>query len=338
MKFLLLDNIEAFYGGAAGGGKSDALLMAALMYVDIPGYNAILFRRTYAELTLPEALMDRAFEWLGGTDARWSWKDHSWTFPLNPPSRVSFGYLQHSDDKYRYQSAAFQSIGFDELPQFPEADYRYLFSRLRRLEGVDVPLRMRGAGNPEGKHVEWVYRRFINPPVLERPFIPARLDDNPYLDRESYVKSLMHLDPITRKRLLEGDWEIRGEGRLFKRSWFKIVEDYPQDCNLVRYWDLASTVPERGKSEPAYTVGALVGEKEGIYYIIDIKRDRLTPQGVESLIKQTAQLDATKYGRGRVRIYIEQEPGSSGVAQIDHYQREVLKGYTVRGDKVTGPN
>jgi len=69
--FLLLPHLEAFYGGAAGGGKSFALLMAALQYADIPGYAAILFRRTYSDLALPGALMDVAANWLRGTDARW---------------------------------------------------------------------------------------------------------------------------------------------------------------------------------------------------------------------------------------------------------------------------
>src|SRR2546423_14589465 len=70
--FLLVPNREAFYGGAAGGGKSDALLAGALQYVDVPGYAAILFRRTYTDLALPGAIMDRSHEWLRGTDATWT--------------------------------------------------------------------------------------------------------------------------------------------------------------------------------------------------------------------------------------------------------------------------
>ena len=69
------------YGGAAGGGKSDALLMGALQFMDMPGYSAILFRRTYNDLALPGALMDRALEWLGGTTAHWNSMKHIWTFP-----------------------------------------------------------------------------------------------------------------------------------------------------------------------------------------------------------------------------------------------------------------
>lgn len=121
------------------------------------------------------------------------------------------------------------------------------------------------------------------------------------------------------------------EGGMFRREWFKIVDDYPADCRKVRYWDLAATKPKQS-SDPDYTAGALVGEKNGIYYIIDIRRARETPANVERLIRLTAELDGPT-----VDIYMEQEPGSSGVSTIDHYAREVLKGFAFRGHRVTGP-
>ena len=108
--FLLLQGREALYGGAAGGGKSDALLMAALQYVDIPGYAAILFRRTFRDLALPGALMTRAESWLTGTDARWNDEEKTWHFPSG--ATITFGYLEAEKDKFRYQSAEFQFIGF----------------------------------------------------------------------------------------------------------------------------------------------------------------------------------------------------------------------------------
>jgi len=152
--FLLLPVREAFYGGAAGGGKSDALLMAALQYVDMPGYSAILFRRTFSDLALPGALLERSTEWLKPTDAKWDDNKKTWHFPSG--ATLTFGYLEHENDKYRYQSSEFNFIGFDELTQFTESQYRYLFSRLRRLKGSEVPLRMRAASNPGGEGHEWV--------------------------------------------------------------------------------------------------------------------------------------------------------------------------------------
>lgn len=322
-----MPNIEVLFGGSAGGGKSDALLMAALQYVDVPGYAAILFRRTYTDLALPGALMDRAHEWLQRTETRWSEKNKTWTFPSG--ATLSFGYLESERDKYRYQSAEFQFVGFDELTQFTETQYRYLFSRLRRLEGVKVPLRMRAASNPGGIGHEWVKQRYI----IERPhqFIPATLDDNPYIDRGEYIKSLLHLDPVTRQQLLNGDWSARQAGNKFRREWFEIVDAAPADMQVVRYWDLAATEPKPGR-DPDWTAGALMGrDKDGTYYIMDIKRTRSRPAGVERLIRQTAELDDKP-----VTIYMEQEPGSSGVNTIDHYRRRILAGFTFYGVRVTG--
>jgi len=150
--------------------------MAALQYVDVPGYAAILFRRTYADLALPGALMDRAHEWLDGTDAGWTEQTKTWKFPSG--ATLSFGYLENEADKFRYQGAQFQFIGFDELAQFTESQYRYLFSRLRRTTGTSVPLRLRAASNPDGPGVSWMHQRFIvEGKEAGRPFIPALATD-----------------------------------------------------------------------------------------------------------------------------------------------------------------
>jgi len=328
-EFLCLTCTEALYGGAAGGGKSDALLMAALMFTNIPNYNAILFRRTYSDLTLPEALIARSIEWLKPTQARWDGINHIWRFPSG--ASLAFGNMEHENDKYRYQSAAFQYIGFDELTQFTESQYRYLFSRLRRLENSQIPLRMRSASNPGNIGHDWVKRRFIDEgATYGRVFVPAKLADNPNLDQAKYIESLRELDPITRRQYLDGDWTARHGGSIFLREWFTIVDEAPADLRKVRFWDLAATKPKEGK-DPDYTVGALLGEKQGIYHLLDIRRMRGAPPQVEALIKQTAELDGVS-----TRIYMEQEPGSSGVSQVDYYARQVLNGYSFWGVKTTG--
>src|SRR5215831_17422072 len=122
--FLSLDCLEAGYGGAAGGGKSDAILAGALQYVDVPGYAALILRRSFSDLALPGAAMARSKEWLYGR-ARWNEREKTWTF--NSGATLTFGYLEAEDDVYRYQSSEYQYIGFDELTQFSEAQYRYLF-------------------------------------------------------------------------------------------------------------------------------------------------------------------------------------------------------------------
>ena len=328
--FLLLPQEEAFFGGAGGPGKSSALLMGALQDVHIPGYAALILRRTYADLALPGALMDRAHDWLDATDAHWDGMAHTWAFPST--ATLSFGYLESDKSKQRYRSAEFQYCAYDELTQFLEPQYLFLFSRLRRLKNFPVRLRMRAASNPGDVGHAWVRERFIiNGKATNRPFIPARLRDNPYLDIEAYRQSLSHLDPITRLQIEEGDWDALGEGELFKRHWFPIVDDWPRGIRLVRFWDLAATEAMTG-TDPDWTAGALVGFRDGQYWILDMQHERLTPKKVEDLIAQTAARD----GR-QVDICIEQEPGASGKAVIDQYQRRVLPGYTVRGLLPSGP-
>src|ERR1700687_614909 len=224
--FLALDVKEALFGGAAGGGKSDALLMAALQHVDVPNYAALLLRRTYPDLIKPGALMDRADQWLRPTAARWSEKRRAWIFPSG--AIIAFGHLDHENHKYEYQSSEFQFVGFDELTQFTETQYRYLFSRLRRLKGSRVPIRMRAATNPGGVGHEWVKMRFAlweddtekrNDLLAAhgRAFVRSMLEDNPSLDCAEYEESLAELDPVTRAQLRGGDWSAAAAGNKFKR-------------------------------------------------------------------------------------------------------------------------
>lgn len=249
---------EAFYGGAAGGGKSSALLMAALRYVDVPGYAALLLRRTFSDLSKPGALIDRAHQWLNDSAAKWSEQKRTWTFPSG--ATLSFGYLETDLDKYQYQGAEYQFIGFDELTQFREAPYTYLFSRLRRLKTSDIPLRMRAASNPGGIGAEWVRERFVpegfttedarqqkvfwkdgystDGKPTRRAFVPATLDDNPYLDREEYAHSLQELDPVTREQLLRGDWSIRSRGN--------ILPMWDEKYHIVSWSEWAAIVGQRG--------------------------------------------------------------------------------------------
>lgn len=203
--FLALPNLEAFFGGAAGPGKSDALLAGALQYVDVPGYKALILRRTYSDLALPGAIMSRAREWLYGK-ARWNDKTYTFTFPSG--ATVTFGYCEAEDDVFRYQGSEASYIAFDELTQFSDTQYEFLFSRLRHTSDVDVPLRMRAASNPGGVGHGWVKKRFVSNRKPTVVFVPAKLDDHPDEQfKVEYRESLRNLTGVRRKQYEDGDWD-----------------------------------------------------------------------------------------------------------------------------------
>ena len=212
-QFLALNTFEALYGGAAGGGKSDALIMGALAYIHEPRFASLLLRKTYKDLNLSGAIMARSHEWFRGTSASWSAQDYRWTFPSG--ASMSFGYMDSLQDRERYQSAEFQYIAFDELTHFEEGQYTYMASRLRKPPGMDVPLKLRAGSNPGGRGHDWVYERFVAEGAPQ-PFVPALLDDNPGTDGVSYRQALSHLDAVTRRQLENGEWIRSGEGLVFQ--------------------------------------------------------------------------------------------------------------------------
>ena len=236
--FLDLPDLEALYGGAAGGGKSDAILMAALEYVHVPGYAALILRRDFQRLSLAGAIMDRSKAWLYNTEAKWSEQAKRWTFPSG--AILQFGFIDHPDDRFRYASSEWQFIGWDELTEFRLTDdesnpYTFLFSRLRRTKELDVPLRMRSASNPGNIGHAWVKRRFITEDsalavergiggVFDGPegrkFVPAAIRDNPALDPDEYESQLMHLAPVTRARLMRGNWDVV-ESLVIPADWLR---------------------------------------------------------------------------------------------------------------------
>lgn len=269
-------------------------------------------------------------------EVRWSEKEKRYTFPSG--ASLSFGYLESENDCYRYQGAEFQYIGMDEVTHIAPSNYRYLFSRLRKTKGLQVPLRFRATANPGGEYGEYYYQRFfVEGKDNGRIFIGAGLDDNPYLDAEAYKEALAELDPIERERLLNGNWEIKASGDMFNRHWFQIVpaSEVPKAARVVRYWDMAATDPKKrkgkNKREPDWTIGFKLAMYQGMYWILDIERVQKTPHEVEEIIRNTAMYDGFSCA-----IRMEQEPGSSGIAVTDHYMMDILQGYDFLGVPSTG--
>ncbi len=312
--------------------------MAALQYVDISGYAALLIRDTYTNLVMPGALISRAQEWLGETDAKWDEKEKTWHFPTYDKLKngklyrakdatITFGYLEKKNDHLKYKSAEFQFIGFDEATDLRWKQVIYLFSRLRKLKGHKVPLRFRLASNPGGISHNDIKNKYVDPKTRKKgvAFIPAGLNDNPYLDEDEYRDSLSNLDSITREQLLNGDWNVKKDATMFRRDYWQLTDQrwLKSEIGLrVRYWDLAATDEKTSASgEPCYTAGTkmVINKDKRRCMIEDVIRIRKEPGIVEKTVRQTADLDE----EDTITI-IEQDPGQAGKWQMFHFRNEIL--------------
>ncbi|WP_322883942.1 phage terminase large subunit [Sinorhizobium medicae] len=168
-------------------------------------------------------------------------------------------------------------------------------------------------------------------------FVPAKLSDNRALMAAdpSYLASLMALPTVERERLLGGNWKIRpAAGLLFRRGWCEVVDAIPAGARWMRGWDLGAT-PKTESNDPDWTAGTKIGKlPDGRYIVAHHCRDRLSPSGVERLIKNTAESDGKD-----VQISLPQDPGQAGKSQVTSLTK-LLAGFTVRatpesGDKIT---
>jgi hypothetical protein len=219
--FLLAEEEEVLYGGAVGGGKTAAMLMAAIQYVDVPGYAALLMRRTFPELEQPDNLIEQSLRWFGcaprAVQPSYNQSDHEWTFPTG--AKIRFGHLEGPNAILRYQGGAYHLIGFDEATHFEESEYDFIaFSRTRRPPAgplSEVPIRIRASANPGGPGHNWVKKKFITERKPDVAFIPSKVYDNPGIDAADYVARLKKMNPLRVQQLLEGDWGAF-EGQAFE--------------------------------------------------------------------------------------------------------------------------
>jgi hypothetical protein len=225
-RFLSSTAFEVGYGGAAGGGKTDAIVYGALRQTDHPLYRAIIFRRTFPEL---QELMDRAALVYPQLGATWHSQEKRWTFPSG--GKVEFGYCATYQEALQYQTDEFTHIAYDQLDQLPEERiWTYLSSRVRAKHEA-LRLGMRASFNPGGVGGQWIKRRFVDvcpldgsPITVEtqtpdgrtvqqtRAFIRASIKDNPALLKNdpTYADRLGMLSEIEYRQLALGDWDAMG--------------------------------------------------------------------------------------------------------------------------------
>jgi phage terminase large subunit-like protein len=328
---------ECLYGGAAGGGKSDALLMFMAQYAwRFPHFRGVLIRRTHTELMKADALISRAMEWWPAHGVRWDGTYKTFHFPNG--ARVEMGYHATLADNARYQGGAWHAVGFDELTHWPdERAYGWLRSRIRKSVDDPIPLQLLSASNPGSAGHDWVKRRFVGSTDIttgayRHPvamYIRATIDDNPSLDREAYKRTLMHLHPTVRDQLLRGDWDAREPGQYYRAEWFGPMlgeeDKFPKrDRIAVRWWDLAASERE----EAARTAGVLMARhRKGARMIEHAVAFRATPGKRDARILQQAMIDGHD-----VVVGLEVEGGSGGPAQFETLSKLLRShGYRVTG-------
>jgi hypothetical protein len=221
-EFLAAPERDVLYGGAAGGGKSYAMLVDPLRYAHKKAHRALILRRSMPEL---RELIDKSRELYPQAypGCKFREVEKLWNFPSG--AKIEFGFLERDADVYRYQGQAYSWIGFDEITHLPtEFGWNYLASRLRTTDS-SIETYLRCTANPGGVGAQWVKKRYVDPIApntsfigkdgLSRKFIPARLDDNPYLAKDGrYEQMLKALPPVQRRQLLDGNWDV-AEGAAF---------------------------------------------------------------------------------------------------------------------------
>lgn len=175
-KFLSSPAFEALFGGAAGPGKTECLVREPLRQIWHPLYTAIILRRTFKNLGLARGVIQRSLECYPAYGGIYNSQEHYWRFPSG--ARIYFGHMQHTKDMLDYQTSEFCGVFWDELTEFEEEQYLYLFTRCRVPGGATEPIRIRGrwylplrayvrgATNPGNLGHRWVKKRFITRDII----------------------------------------------------------------------------------------------------------------------------------------------------------------------------
>lgn len=276
---------ELLYGGAAGGGKTKALIMDAFFRcVKYPGTTAVVFRRTYRELEdtdIKEALASYPKEVV-------KYNASKYTFTLLNGSKIVFRHCEHEADKFNYSGIEIQFLYFDELTSFEKGIYDFLKTRLRAKKTLGVVPIVRSASNPGNIGHGWVKKQFVDAgpymsvqvqeihsetlrktKKIKTQYIPALATENPFIT-EDYVFELEQKPEALRRALLNGDWDSF-EGQVFTefvndkahyhdRLYTHVIEPFIIPAHWPRYMSF-----DHGFTKP-FSVGYWAVDPEGRVY------------------------------------------------------------------------
>ena len=267
-EFLSRPEFEVLFGGAAGPGKTDCLIAGLTRDIENPNYHGLIIRRTFPQL---QEIIDRCYKLYPELGGVYRATDKRWAFPSG--ALIDLGHMQHEQDKYNYQGKEYHKIGVDELTQFSETQYTYLFSRLRTTDSGLTP-QILATTNPGGIGHHWVKERFVtivspgkthvDPKTgLTRVFIPATVDDNPTLfdNDPGYISRLEALPEVEKMRLRHGQWDVF-EGQVFPELSQRLHGVEPFD--VPPEWERLC-IMDWGYAKP-FSVGWYAMDYDGILY------------------------------------------------------------------------
>lgn len=360
----------AIYGGAAGGGKTWGLLVEPLRHIEVPGFGAVIFRRTSPQITQEGGMWDESQNLYPHLEAEPRSSPHRWIFPTN--AKVRFGHMQYEIDKYDWKGAQICLLEFDQLEEFTEGQFFYLLSRNRSTCGVRPYVRASANPVPQddetggwlAKLIAWWIDQDTGYPIPERAGVLrwfVRVEDEitwsdsrdnllsryPKIPPKSVTfipaklednPTLQDKDPDYLANLMALSRVDRL--RLHGGNW-KVRAAAGEIFN--RAWFEVVQVGPATASRVRYwdkagtegggkrTAGVRMSKTpDGIYWIEDVIIGQWSAHNREKVIKATAEADGTS-----VEIWIEQEPGSGGKESAENTIR-MLAGYVVRADRVTG--
>lgn len=317
--FLAASEREVAYGGAAGGGKSYAILADPLRYLSHPQFSGLILRHTTEELReliwKSQELYPKIIPSL-----TWSERKMQWQHPSG--GRLWMSYLDRDEDVLRYQGQSFTYIAWDELGQWPKPfAYNYMRSRLRTASD-DLPVFIRATTNPGGPGGWWVKKMFIDPapigsafwatdietgqtlvypkehskegqPLFKRRFIAASLRDNPYLAKSGdYEAMLLSLPENQKRQLLYGDWDV-SEGAAFPEfnRRIHVIEPYniPSDWPRFRACDY-------GYSSWSAVLWFAVAPDESLVIYRELYVTKVLAEDLATMILQAEEGEKIRYG------------------------------------------
>ena len=315
-EFLSASEEDVLYGGAAGGGKSFALLVDPLRYCHNTNHRGLLLRRTLDELT---ELIDKSRQLYTKAFPKANFRESksTWVFPSG--ATMWFTYLDRDKDVTRFQGQAFNWIGIDEITQYPTPYvWDYLRSRLRTTDETLQPyLSMRCTANPGGVGGWWIKKMYIDAsdpdiafpakdlesgqellwpdshpkarqPLFYRKFIPARLTDNPYLMQDGrYEAMLRSLPEVERKRLLDGDWDV-AEGAAFP--------EFSKERHVVEPFEIPNNWPriraaDYGYASPSCVLWGAIDWDNNIWVYKELYVKQHTAEQLADRILEMEQLE-----------------------------------------------